>query len=107
MLFAGLNRAGLKCSRPAGAYYIMTDVSHLGFVDDFEAAAFVLNQVGVASVPGSSFYHHSEIGRGMLRFTFSKRDETIAAAVERLSQLDSKFRSRKNPATSDLNGVFF
>jgi aspartate/methionine/tyrosine aminotransferase len=97
MLFAGLNRAGLKCSRPAGAYYIMTDVSHLGFVDDFEAAAFVLDQVGVASVPGSSFYHHSEIGRGMLRFTFSKRDETIAAAVERLSRLGPKFRSLKIP----------
>ncbi|HEY2663100.1 MAG TPA: aminotransferase class I/II-fold pyridoxal phosphate-dependent enzyme [Candidatus Binataceae bacterium] len=92
MLFDGLNQAGLKCYPPAGAYYIIADVSRFGFADDFEAAGFVLDHVGVASVPGSSFYHHAGIGRGTLRFTFSKSDATIAAAVERLARIDLKFR---------------
>jgi aminotransferase len=97
-LFNGLMRAGLNCYPPAGAYYIIADVSRLGFADDFEAAAFLLDHVGVASVPGSSFYHHSEIGRGMLRFTFSKSDATIAAAVERLASIDSKLAAlRERP----------
>jgi len=97
-LFNGLMRAGLNCYPPAGAYYIIADVSRLGFADDFEAAAFLLDHVGVASVPGSSFYHHSEIGRGMLRFTFSKSDATISAAVERLASIDSKLAAlRERP----------
>ena len=70
--------------------YIIADIGHLGFDDDFKAADFLLEQVGVAAVPGSSFYHHPELGRRMLRFTFSKSDETIAAAAERLKALDSK-----------------
>src|SRR5579863_4630476 len=78
-LFEALSGAGLRCRAPQGAYYIMADVSHLGFADDFAAADFMLNEVGIAAVPGSSFYHRPELGRGMLRFTFSKSDETIAA----------------------------
>jgi aspartate/methionine/tyrosine aminotransferase len=71
-LFAALSGAGLKCRAPQGAYYIMADVGHLGFADDFAAADFMLDEVGVAAVPGSSFYHQAELGRRMLRFTFSK-----------------------------------
>src|SRR5487761_1349972 len=61
-LYAALTGAGLKCINPAGAYYIMTDIGHLGFKDDFAAAAFLLDEVGVAAVPGSSFYHRPELG---------------------------------------------
>jgi aspartate/methionine/tyrosine aminotransferase len=90
MLFEVLSEAGLRCHPPQGAYYIMADIGHLGFRDDFEAASFMLDEIGVAAVPGSSFYHHPELGRGMLRFTFSKKDETLAEAARRLSKLASK-----------------
>jgi aspartate/methionine/tyrosine aminotransferase len=94
MLFRALSEAGLKCVPPAGAYYIMTDIAHLGFRDDFEAADFMLNEVGVAPVPGSSFYSRQELGRTKLRFTFSKSDETIAMAAKRLRHLQSKVAAR-------------
>src|SRR6516165_4699349 len=84
MLFEALNAAGLKCRAPQGAYYIMADIGRLGFRDDFEAADFMLNEVGIACVPGSSFYHRRELGRHILRFTFSKSETTLAAAAERL-----------------------
>jgi aspartate/methionine/tyrosine aminotransferase len=90
MLFEALSQAGLKCRVPQGAYYIMADIAHLGFRDDFAAADFMLDEVGIAAVPGSSFYHHVEMGRRMLRFTFSKSDATISAAAERLKTLEQK-----------------
>jgi len=89
-LYAALTGAGLKCSNPAGAYYIMADIGPLGFKDDFAAAAFLLDEVGVAAVPGSSFYHRPELGHRMIRFTFSKSDETLARAAERLAKLPEK-----------------
>jgi aminotransferase len=92
-LFRALSDAGLKCSLPAGAYYIMAEIGSLGFADDFAAADFMLNEVGVAAVPGSSFYSRPELGRTKLRFTFSKSDETITAAAERLQLLQSKVRA--------------
>jgi aspartate/methionine/tyrosine aminotransferase len=95
MLYRALSDAGLKCSLPAGAYYIMADIGHLGFQDDFAAADFMLNEVGVAPVPGSSFYSRPELGRNKVRFTFSKSDETIVAAAERLRSLQDKVRARR------------
>jgi aspartate/methionine/tyrosine aminotransferase len=92
-LLAALAGAGLHCLEPAGAYYIMADMGHLGFADDFAAAEFLLNEVGVAAVPGSSFYHRAELGRRLVRFTFSKSDETIARAAERLAAMRKKLRS--------------
>ena len=92
MLFRALTDAGLKCTSPAGAYYIMADIAHLGFTDDFAAADFMLHEVGVAPVPGSSFYSRPELGRTKLRFTFSKSDETIAAAADCLRHLQDKVR---------------
>ncbi|MGO9450319.1 MAG: pyridoxal phosphate-dependent aminotransferase [Candidatus Binataceae bacterium] len=94
-LYAALSEAGLKCSSPAGAYYIMTDIAHLGFSDDFAAAEFMLNEVGVAPVPGSSFYSRPELGRTKLRFTFSKSDETLAKAAERMRKLPEKAAARR------------
>jgi aspartate/methionine/tyrosine aminotransferase len=90
LLFEALTTAGLKCRAPMGAYYIMADIGHLGFADDFAAADFMLDEVGIAAVPGSSFYHHRELGRRILRFTFSKSEATLAAAAERLKSLDVK-----------------
>ena len=94
MLFEALTTAGFKCRSPEGAYYIMADVGHFGFADDFAAADFMLDKVGIAAVPGSSFYHHRELGRNVLRFTFSKSERTLAAAAERLKPLSSKLPAR-------------
>ena len=94
VLLAALKGAGLRCWMPAGAYYIMSDIGELGFRDDFEAADFFLDAVGVAAVPGSSFYHRNELGHRMLRFTFSKSDQTLAQAAERLGHLGEKLAAR-------------
>ncbi|MFY9586638.1 MAG: aminotransferase class I/II-fold pyridoxal phosphate-dependent enzyme [Actinomycetota bacterium] len=79
-----LEGAGFKTYKPYGAYYIMTDISGLGFDDDVEAARHLTAEVGVASVPGSSFYSRPELGRTKLRFSFCKKLETLHAAGERL-----------------------
>lgn len=100
-LYAALTRAGLECSNPDGAYYILAEIGGLGFKDDFAAADFMLDEVGVAAVPGSSFYHRPELGHRKIRFTFSKSDETIAAAAERLSHLQEKLAARSKLAGRD------
>ena len=98
-LYSALTRAGLECSNPDGAYYIVAEIGGLGFKDDFAAADFLLDEVGVAAVPGSSFYHRPELGHGKIRFTFSKSDETIAAAADRLEHLQEKMSARSKSAT--------
>ena len=100
-LYAALTGAGLKCNKPDGAYYIVAEIGGLGFKDDFAAADFILDEVGVAAVPGSSFYHRPELGAGKIRFTFSKSDETIAAAAQRLSHLQEKLAARPKSAGRD------
>jgi aminotransferase len=81
-----LEGAGFKTYKPYGAYYIMTDISGLGLGDDDVAAARKLTaEIGVASVPGSSFYSRPELGRNKLRFSFCKKLETLRAAGERLA----------------------
>jgi aminotransferase len=81
-----LEGAGFKTYKPYGAYYIMTDISGLGFDDDVTAARTLTAEVGVASVPGSSFYSRPELGRTKLRFSFCKKLETLRAAGERLER---------------------
>jgi aspartate/methionine/tyrosine aminotransferase len=85
-----LRGAGFKCTDPEGAYYIMTDIGHFGFKDDAEFALWLCREVGVAGVPGSSFYAHRELGRTKLRFAFPKKEETLARAGERLATLKAK-----------------
>jgi len=82
-----LEGAGFKTYKPYGAYYIMTDISALGFDDDVEAARYMTAEIGVACVPGSSFYSRPELGRTKLRFSFCKKLETLHAAGERLASL--------------------
>ena len=83
-----LEGAGFKTYKPYGAYYIMTDISGLGFDDDVTAARTLTTDVGVASVPGSSFYSRPELGRTKLRFSFCKKLETLQAAGERLASFE-------------------
>jgi aminotransferase len=82
-----LDGAGFKTYKPYGAYYIMTDISGLGFDDDVEAARHLTTEIGVASVPGSSFYSRPELGRTKLRFSFCKKLDTLRAAGERLTKM--------------------
>jgi len=82
-----LTAAGFVCFEPRGAYYIMTDVADFGFPDDVAFARHLVTEIGVASVPGSSFYHNPAAGRAKLRFCFCKKDETLRAAELRLAAL--------------------
>jgi len=88
-----LKDAGFRCFDPDGAYYVMTDINAFGYKDDVEFARFLVKDIGVAVVPGSSFYHEPALGRSQVRFTFCKKDETLAAAEERLQKL--KWRSSR------------
>lgn len=87
LLCAGLADAGFRVYRPAGAYYIMTDVAAFGASDDTAFVRQMIEQVGVAAVPGSSFYAEPARGRTQVRFAFPKRRETLEAAVGRLGAL--------------------
>jgi aspartate/methionine/tyrosine aminotransferase len=86
-LLGVLEETGFKCYRPDGAYYIMTDISDFGFADDMTFGAHMVKEIGVAVVPGSSFYRHPELGSQQVRFCYCKRDETLEAAAERLQRL--------------------
>ncbi len=86
-LLRSLRAAGFRVFVPRGAYYIMTDISPFGFPDDVSFARHLVESVGVAAVPGSSFYQRPEGGRQKLRFAFCKKIETLDAAAERLSKL--------------------
>jgi aspartate/methionine/tyrosine aminotransferase len=87
LLMGILTRAGFHCFRPRGAYYIMTDISAFGFPDDVAFARYLVKDIGVAAVPGSSFYRDPADGRTQLRFTFCKTEKTFQAAEERLARL--------------------
>lgn len=82
---AALDAAGLVYTRPDGAYYVMVDIAEFGATSDVEFCEWLARQVGVAAVPGSSFFredvHH------LVRFHFAKRQETLEAAGQRLLQL--------------------
>lgn len=82
-----LSGTGFRCFKPRGAYYIMTDISAFGFPDDVAFAKYLVSEIGVAAVPGSSFYRNPADGRTHLRFTFCKTEKTFQAAAERLSKL--------------------
>jgi aspartate/methionine/tyrosine aminotransferase len=84
-----LEQSGFECFKPAGAYYIMTDISKFGFADDIAFAKYLVEKIGVAVVPGSSFYNDTADGAKQVRFTFCKTEQTLAAAAERLSALRS------------------
>jgi aspartate/methionine/tyrosine aminotransferase len=86
-LLAILEKHHFTCYKPYGAYYIMTDISTFGFADDVEFARYLVKDVGVAGVPGSSFYKNPVSGRTKLRFCYCKRDDTLIEADRRLAKL--------------------
>ena len=94
-LCGALAEAGFRIFPPGGAYYVMTDISSFGFESDEEFARFLVKEIGVAGVPGSSFYVDPEAGRQRFRFNFCKRDETLDAAIERLSRVAETAGARR------------
>ena len=93
LLFGFVERAGFVAWKPRGAYYILTDAAHfikaLGLEDDTAFAMWLIKEAGVATVPGSSFYAHPELGRTKIRFCFPKTDDMLTEAGERLQKLRS------------------
>lgn len=89
ILLGALREAGFRCHQPEGAYYIMADFSDLDFDgDDTAFAHHLIRDIGVAPVPGSSFYRPgSSGGSRMVRFTFSKSEATLREAARRLARL--------------------
>jgi aminotransferase len=84
-----LEEAGFECFRPRGAYYIMTDITSFEAADDVSFARDLVQKIGIAVVPGSSFYNDAADGARQVRFTFCKKEETLSAAAERLARLRS------------------
>ena len=82
-----LERAGFRCFRPRGAYYVMAEISAFGFEDDVQFARHLIEDVGVAAVPGSSFFFHPEEGSKLIRFCFCKKYETLKLADERFLRI--------------------
>ncbi len=86
-LVESLEGAGFACHVPRGAYYVMTDISAFNFTDDVSFVRHLIESVGVAAVPGSSFFAHSGEGRQKVRFCFCKKYETLESARRQLNRL--------------------
>jgi len=87
-----LEEVGFRVYHPGGAYYIMTDVGHMGFKDDVDCAFYLVEKIGVATVPGSCFYSRPELGRTKVRFAFPKKMETLQQAAEKLRNFKPKIK---------------
>ena len=89
---SALDEAELRYTTPQGAYYVLVDVSEFTAGDDIGFCEWLAREVGVAAVPGSSFFH--EPVRHLIRFHFAKREETLAEAGERLKRLRDHWQRR-------------
>ena len=83
-----LRGTGLPFTEPQGAYYVMVDITALGFASDTLASEWLIKEIGVAGVPGSSFFR--EPVNHLIRFHFAKREDTLRAAGERLAGLSAR-----------------
>ncbi|MEJ7809885.1 MAG: aminotransferase class I/II-fold pyridoxal phosphate-dependent enzyme [Gemmatimonadaceae bacterium] len=90
VLVSALDEAGFTYAVPEGAYYILADISSVSDMPDVEFAKWMTAEVGVATVPGSSFYHDPALGRTLTRFAFCKKLETLERAGERLATLRAR-----------------
>jgi aminotransferase len=87
ILLNSLRSAGFKCLTPHGAYYIMAGFSALSALNDTEFTRYLVKDIGIAVVPGSSFFHQPERGSGYVRFCFCKKDSTLKSAGDRLQNI--------------------
>lgn len=82
-----LDEVGIQYFVPKGAYYVFADISSFGYKNDIEFTNYLIKEIGVAVVPGSSFFHRPEDAQRFIRFCFSKTKETLQSARERLLKL--------------------
>ncbi|MEP6617862.1 MAG: aminotransferase class I/II-fold pyridoxal phosphate-dependent enzyme [bacterium] len=87
LLCDSLTDAGFTFTQPEGAYYVLADFSGLSDMDDTTFAKWMIQEIGVATVPGSSFYSNKEMGRSLVRFAFCKKYDTLKRAAERLATI--------------------
>jgi aminotransferase len=93
-LVRALDAAGLSPNTPEGAYYVLCDIRPFGFGDDVAFANWLVREVGIAGVPGSSFFSRRELGRHLIRFTFCKTADVLEEAGVRLGRVRELARSR-------------
>jgi N-succinyldiaminopimelate aminotransferase len=93
-LLRGVREAGLPAHAPEGSYFILADISHLGFADDVAFCRHLVTQVGVAAIPPSVFYspEHKHLGQGFARFAFCKTDAVLEEGARRLREGLAKHR---------------
>jgi aspartate/methionine/tyrosine aminotransferase len=87
ILTAGLEAIGFDVTVPEGAYYVLADHRPFGYPDDVAFVNHLIDDLGVAAIPPSFFYHRSDEGRRLVRFAFCKEDHVLDAALERLHRL--------------------
>jgi aspartate/methionine/tyrosine aminotransferase len=104
-LRAALEFASLPTLAVGGAYFLMADVSGLGFADDVEFCRWLTVKVGVAAVPPSAFYLDPTRAPLLARFCFAKREETIQRAAERLAAIPAMLERRTECSDHDANGT--
>jgi len=95
-LVPALAAAGLSPNTPEGAYYVLCDIRPFGFGDDVAFANWLVREVGVAGVPGSSFFSRRELGRHLIRFTFCKTPDVLDEAAARLARVGDLARARSD-----------
>lgn len=88
-LVGALREVGLRPFVPQGAYFVMADISHLGFANDRDFCRYLTTEIGVTAIPPGAFYHQPADGAGMARFAFCKSDDVLAEAARRLRRLTS------------------
>jgi len=105
-LLGMLRQAGIQAFVPKGAYYIMCDIGSFlelgGYANDIEFCRFLVKEIGVAAVPGSSFFGDSTAGKDIIRFTFCKKESTLAAAEERLARLINIFPGAESKSPVEI-----
>lgn len=90
LFYPALIEAGFKCYKPEGAYYVLADFSDLSDLPDDEFSFWLTSEIGVAPVPGSSFYSDPQDGRHLARFAFCKTEDLLEQAAERLITIRSR-----------------
>lgn len=89
----GLKELNIPHTEPQGAYYVIVDISEFGYDSDLDFCVDLIKNVGVAAVPGSSFFKEEE--NRYIRFHFAKKDETLLAALDRLKDMRTKMPYKK------------
>jgi aspartate/methionine/tyrosine aminotransferase len=87
LLAGGLTELGFDVHMPAGTYFMLADHSGFGFANDVAFVKHLIETTGVAAIPPSAFYHDPKDGTSLVRFAFCKDEETLAAAIDRMSSL--------------------